>query len=430
MTEHKSSTEKDNMTQPSDWVTRPLSELIATIGGGTPKTDNDDYWKGSVRWLTPSEISDEKRLHVSDTERKITREGLSNSSAKVLPPGSVLMTSRATVGVPVINDVPMATNQGFIGIKPGDEINNEFLLHWIRHKEDLILSRASGSTYPEISQTSFNNLEIDLPPLPEQRKIGRILSVLDEKYELNIDIIKTLEETIQTIYNSWFVSYGIYDKFKKSEEGRIPTDFEIVKLDDICGTSGGGTPDTDISKYWGGKHFWLTPKEVTSLDASIAYNTERTLTEEGLDNTSAKLMPPESVLLTSRATVGEVVVNKQPMATNQGFICIMPGDTIPPYFLMQLIKDKRPEIESRASGSTYDEISQTSFNGIKIALPPESDRDRFEEIVAPMYDQIHYRQLENDSLREIRETLLPRLVSGQLRLDDVDLERITETIEG
>ncbi len=417
------------MSQTSDWVTRPLGELIETIGGGTPKTDNDDYWEGSVRWLTPSEISDEKRLHVSDTERKITQEGLSNSSAKVLPPGSVLMTSRATVGVPVINDVDMATNQGFIGIKPGDEINNEFLLHWIRHKKDLILSRASGSTYPEISQTSFNNLEIDLPPLTEQRKIGRILSVLDEKYELNIDIMQSLEETVQTIYDSWFVSYDIYDGFKESEEGQIPNGFEIVEIGDICGTSGGGTPDTDVSEYWGGKHFWLTPKEVTSLDGSIAYNTERTLTEEGLDNTSAKLMPPESVLLTSRATVGEVVVNKQPMATNQGFICIMPDDTIPPYFLMQLIKDKRPEIESRASGSTYDEISQTSFNGIRIALPPESDRNRFEEIVAPMYEEIHSKQLENDSLRKIRKTLLPKLVSGELRIDNINLERITETNE-
>jgi type I restriction enzyme S subunit len=281
----------------------------------------------------------------------------------------------------------------------------------------LILNHASGSTYPEISQTSFNNLNIELPPIEEQKKIGSTLRQIDTKREVNIRINEILEEMAQALYKSWFIDFEPYDDFKNTEVGRVPAGFEISEFSDICNTSGGGTPSTDVEEYWEGRNRWLTPKEVTALNSSVAYDTERKLTEKGLDNTSAKLMPTNSILLTSRATVGDVVINKKPMATNQGFICINPDDHIQPHYMLQLVKSKRKTIESLASGSTYPEISQTDFNSIEILLPPEKERQKYENKAKILYRKIHLNQKENDNLARFRDTLLPKLISGEIKLD-------------
>jgi type I restriction enzyme S subunit len=411
-------------TKENKWRKHRLGELVNTIGGGTPKTDNEEYWEGDNLWLTPSEVSDEKRIHISNTERKLTDKGISNSSAKTLPPGSVLMTSRATVGVPVINREPMATNQGFIGIEITEEnkLDNYYLLYWIKNNRSLIMNHASGSTYPEISQTSFNDLEINLPPIEEQEKIGSILRWLDEKREVNTDCTDSLEDFVQTLYKHWFIDFEPYEDFQDSPVGEIPEKFEVLQVSDLCDTRGGATPSTDEDEYWEGDNLWLTPKEVTALDTKIVFDTERKITQQGLDSCSTKIMPEKSVLLTSRATVGDVVVNREPMGTNQGFICIQPNDRVKPYYFSCLIENNRPEIESRASGSTYDEISQTSFNEIEVAVPPKEDIENFESKIEDIYEDIYTRELENRNLSSLKEALLPKLMSGEVRVNDINLE--------
>jgi type I restriction enzyme S subunit len=166
----------------------------------------------------------------------------------------------------------------------------------------------------------------------------------------------------------------------------------------------------------------LTPKEVTALDTKIVFDTERKITQQGLDSCSTKIMPEKSVLLTSRATVGDVVVNREPMGTNQGFICIQPNDRVKPYYFSCLIENNRPEIESRASGSTYDEISQTSFNEIEVAVPPKEDIENFESKIEDIYEDIYTRELENRNLSSLKEALLPKLMSGEVRVNDINLE--------
>lgn len=301
-----------------------------------------------------------------------------------------------------------------------NQLDLKYLYHNLKAFDFQILE--SGSAVPSLSRADFYNEPLALPPIEDQKKIARLLDILDEKIDVNNKIKDELENIVQSIFRTRFVDFEPYEDLKQSELGEIPESFEVLQIGDICSTRGGGTPSTDNDEYWGGDNLWLTPKEVTSLDSKIVFDTERKVTDDGLNNSSTAIMPEKSVLLTSRATVGEVVVNREPMGTNQGFICIQPNSRVKPYYLACLVENKRPEIENRASGSTYDEISQTSFNGIQVAVPPKDDIEEFENKIEEIYEDIYIRELENRRLEELRDTLLPKLMSGEIRVDDIMLD--------
>ncbi len=281
--------------------------------------------------------------------------------------------------------------------------------------------KGSGSTVDHIRVPECEKFEIPLPPLEYQKKVADVLGSFDEKIDLNKEMNRTLGEIAKIIFNKWFVDFDIYNNLTESELGDLPDEFEIAKFSDICSTRGGSTPSTQNDDFWGDEYLWLTPSEITSQISSIVYDTERKITEEGLNSCSTKIMDEGTILLTSRATVGEVVVNKRPMGTNQGFICISPNEDIPTYFLLNLVRSKRDTIQNRASGSTYPEISQTSFNDIDIILPPPAERSRYEEIVKPMYERVYQNKLEIETLKELRDKLLPRVISGDLDLSKIEL---------
>lgn len=324
------------------------------------------------------------------------------------------------------NEVAVGSTE-FIVLSDTDRTLPKFVYYTARRPEirQFAIKRMTGTSGRQrVPLDIFDNKKINLPPIEEQKKIVSILDAIDSKIEINNRVNEILEEMAQALFKSWFVNFDPYDEFKQSKLGEIPEDFEILQISDVCSTRGGGTPSTDNDEYWGGDNLWLTPKEVTSLKSKIVFDTEKKVSDEGMNNSSTAIMPEESVLLTSRATVGEVVVNREPMGTNQGFICIEPNDRVEPYYLSCLVEDKRPEIENRASGSTYDEISQTSFNEIQIFGPPEEDIRDFESKVKSMYEDIYTRELENRRLDELRDTLIPKLMSGEIRVNDIELDEL------
>jgi len=330
-----------------------------------------------------------------------------------------------TAYVDVLDDGEIAFGSTeFIVMRPKDnEILSKFIYYTVR-REDIrqhAQSWATGSTArrQRISTDLFDELRINLPPIKEQKEIVGFLDAIDTKIETNNHINKLLEEIADNTYKSWFVDFDQYSEFKNSELGKIPVDFEVVEFSAICDTSGGGTPNTENDDYWGGEVEWLTPKEVTTLETPVVYNTERKLSKEGLENTSAKLMPKKSILLASRGTgtVGELGINRVPMSTNQGFICLNPNSDIQSYYLLYTVKNKRPEIENVTGGSTFPELSQRAFNDIALALPPQSEREKFDCLVETLYDKIYENKKENDNLADLRDTLLPELMSGEIRLD-------------
>ena len=222
-------------TYPAHWLMARLGEIGNIIGGSTPSTKVAEYWNGRIPWLTPNEVTRAADLKIADTERHITEQGLANCSANLLPAGTVMMTSRATIGEVAINTVPMATNQGFINvICDSATIFNEFLAYWLMLHKSALVSRASGSTFLEISKSSFRSIPIMLPPLAEQRAIARILRAAQDTIAARRREV-TLERERKAALMQRLFTHGVRgEPTKQTEIGEMPQSWEVVRLGELC----------------------------------------------------------------------------------------------------------------------------------------------------------------------------------------------------
>ncbi len=164
----------------SAWTKARLGDCCDIVSGATPDTGNEEFWNGDICWVTPKDISEIEGQYISDTPRKLTALGLASCSASILPPGSVLFSSRAPIGHVAINAVPMATNQGFKSFVPGPDVYAKFLFHWLRANRQFLEGLGVGATFKEVSKTIVARVEIALPPLPEQQRIAQILDKVDD----------------------------------------------------------------------------------------------------------------------------------------------------------------------------------------------------------------------------------------------------------
>ena len=204
-----------NKTIPYDWEIVSFSDIVEISGGTTPDTTNPEYWNGDIPWLTPKDITKNTTIHITKTNRKITQSGLENGPRNLHSIGCVLMTSRAPVGIPVINDIPMAVNQGFIAIDCKNT-DNHFLYYWIKNNLEYLKNASNGTTFLELSKSTFKTLRISLPKnIEEQKSTAKILYDLDTKIENLQKQNKILEQIAQTVFKSWFVDYEF-----PNEEGK------------------------------------------------------------------------------------------------------------------------------------------------------------------------------------------------------------------
>ena len=219
---------------PKGWSVCAVGELGEIVGGGTPSSEIEAYWDGSVMWATPSEITKLKTRYISTTYRTITEEGLQHSSAKLHPEGTLLLTSRASIGYPAINVVPMATNQGFQSLRPNEKLNVEYGYQLLLHSRIELEKLAAGSTFLEISSKEVSKFKLPVPPLAEQKKIASILTSVDEVIENTQKQIEKLQDLKKATMNELLTKGIGHTEFKDSELGRIPKSWEILKADDLC----------------------------------------------------------------------------------------------------------------------------------------------------------------------------------------------------
>ncbi len=202
-----------------------------------------------------------------------------------------------------------------------------------------------------------------------------------------------------------------------SELGEIPEGWEVKTINNICETYGGGTPSTKKEEYWvAGDIHWATPSDITSLQSPVIFETGRRINKLGLENSSAKLLPEGTILLTSRATVGLLAVSQVPITTNQGFISIVCEDYPSNYFMYFELKRRKHEIINKASGSTFREINRGTFKKMEVLLPTKALHDKFSEIASLLFEKSALNASSNDNLSKTRNSLLPRLMGGKIKL--------------
>ncbi len=286
----------------------------------------------------------------------------------------------------------------------------------------------SGSAIPSTSRDSFYLLSVNVPPLPEQRAIADILGSFDDKIALNQEMNITLEKIGQSLFKQWFVDFEFPNEKGKpykssggemvdSELGGIPKGWQVRKVGDVIDIFGGTTPSTKEPKYWeGGTIHWVTPKDLSELDSPVLIDTERRITPQGLATISSGLLPAGTVLLSSRAPIGYTAISQIPVSINQGFIAMVCSHELPNYYVFSWVEYNLDIIKSVASGTTFEEVNKSNFRRLGILVPPSGLLSKFSTIFGSLYECILNSSFQARTLASVRDSLLPRLMSGQIRV--------------
>lgn len=278
-----------------------------------------------------------------------------------------------------------------------------------------------GGAQPLMTQDIIGRIEVIVPQKEEeQRRIASILSSLDRKIELNNKINADLEEMAQAIFKNWFVDFEPFKdgKFVDSELGMIPEGWKVGRLDEIADVVGGSTPSKAKPEYYTQKGIaWLTPKDLSNHPAVYTSRGVIDITEEGYNSTSTKLMPKGTILFTSRAPIGYISIAQNDICTNQGFKSLVPKKA-GTCFLYCFLKYVTPEIENKSTGSTFKEASGSLMKSLQVIMPEQKVFEDFETIVSPLFARIESLEKENSRLSLLRDTLLPRLMSGELEVPE------------
>ena len=387
----------------SEWKECKLSELMELVGGGTPKTSIPEYWGGDIPWLSVTDFNNGRKF-CFDAEKKITERGLSESNTKLLKKGQLIISARGTVGIVSVLGRDMAFNQSSYGINAIESITcNSFLYYLLKDNIANFHSASYGAVFDTITKETFNQIVIILPPLSEQRAIASVLSSLDDKIDLLHRQNKTLEAMAETLFRQWF-GEGADEGWG---EGSL---LELIRL------VGGGTPKTDVPEYWDGGIPWLTGGDIASNHKSFVLNAEKTITENGLNNSSTKLLMKYATIITARGTVGKYCLIAEPMAFSQSNYGILPNIDNCFFFTYLLINHVVVKLRSSAYGSVFDTITTTTFKENKVPIPRESEIRSFENTVSTYFQKIFLNKTQIRTLEKLRNTLLPKLMSGEIRV--------------
>lgn len=400
----------------TDWKNCTIGDLGMVIGGATPSTKKaENYDDGTISWITPKDLADFSGRFISYGERNITKQGLKSCSTKLMPKHTVLFSSRAPIGYIAIANQELCTNQGFKSVVPNDDTDYKFLYYLLKYNKNKIENLGSGTTFKEVSGSTMRGIKVSVPAsIEEQRKIASILSLLDDKIEKNTEINKNLEQQAQAIYRSWFVNYEPFDGTKPDDwsDGTI----DALGTEIICGK----TPSTKKSEYYGGNTPFITIPDMHGCVYIVS--TERYLSDAGVASQPKKTLPPNTVCVSCIGTAGLVTLASEESQSNQQINSIIPKEGISVYYIYLLMQTLAETINKLGqSGSTIVNLNKTQFGKIQVMIPSKRVLQDFDSLCRPLFDTILSNQKENISLSELRDTLLPKLMSGELDVSNLDL---------
>ena len=413
-----------------EWKEYKISEVIEEIAmgpfGSNIKVDN--FIDFGIPVLNGSNLQgfklNEKSFNYV-SEDKANSLGRANAFR-----GDVVITHRGTLGQIIYIPSDSKYNRYVISqsqfrIKLNQNlIRPDFFVYFFHTRlgQHRILMNASQVGVPALARptSTFKEVCVPVPPMQTQNRVMDILHALDDKIEVNRKINENLEQQAQALFKSWFVDFEPFKngEFVESELGMIPKGWRVGTLGEIGDIVGGSTPSKSKPEYYTDKGIaWLTPKDLSISNNKFTSKGEIDITEEGYKSCSTKLMPKGSVLFSSRAPIGYITIAKNDICTNQGFKSVVPklaGTAFISYFLKISTKD----IENKATGSTFKEASGALMKSLQLIIAPERILHDFENIMKPLFTQQEVLEDESRHLAELRDTLLPKLMSGELKVNE------------
>jgi type I restriction enzyme S subunit len=429
--------------------------LSEPLRNGIYKT-KEHHGRG-VKVVNMGELFGHPRLRDVPMKRLELTEGELRKSS--LREGDLLFARRSLVAAgagkcTIVKEIaePTTFESSIIRARPNESLADSDYLYYFfsspqgRELMGTILRQVavSGITGGDLAE-----LKIPLPNLNEQHKQASVLQALDDRITLLRETNTTLEAIAQSLFKSWFVDFDpvhakmqgrapegmddataalFPDSFEESELGAVPKGWQVMPIGDAVETVGGATPDTKTPEYWEpAEHHWTTPKDLSGIASPVLLSTERKLSNAGIKKISSGLLPVGSLLMSSRAPIGYLALAQTPMAINQGYIAMPPGGKLSPLYMLFWCQTNMDNIKGRANGSTFMEISKKAFRPIPALVAPQSILDPFDEVARSLFSLLVENEKQAQTLSALRDTLLPRLISGQLQLPEaVKLEEALE----
>lgn len=389
---------------PVDWEVMPIPQVAEIVGGGTPERANPKYWGGEIFWATPTDVTSISGPTISKTKETISKEGLQNSAANLMPKGSVLMTSRATLGYAVVNTVPMSTNQGFINFNPSERINNYFLMYYLRFKAMELKRLAVGSTFLEIPKSALKSFFIPVPALGEQKKIAEIVLSIDAlAYGLAREAVET--RSIKTALMQKSFKCGV----------------KTVKLAEICSLiTKGSTPTTYGFKYTDSGVRFI---KIESIRADGTINLAQTahISEEANRAFKRSILESGDILFSIAGALGRTtVINEQivPANTNQALaiLRLKRERAIPQYVRYFLESDfVRKYVSDVGTQGAQANLSLVQVGGIEIPIPPLSIQQELADSLEAIDKAVHIIEYQCSVVENLKKAVMERLFTGKLR---------------
>ena len=408
------------------WPRQKLEALAADerysfVGGPFgSKLTSHDYIDDGVPVIRGSNLNNGRFLDMDDfvfvSDSKV-QEDLSSNLAK---PGDLVFTQRGTLGqVAIIPEEGISdryvVSQSQMKLTVDDaKADRLFLYYYFSSREavERVMNFTSSSGVPHINLTVLRNFEVPVPPFETQTAIASILSAYDDLIENNRRRIQLLEQAARLLYKEWFVRLRFPGHEHVKVRDGVPEGWERKTIGNVCETVGGGTPSTKVAEYWDGDVTWVVPSDATKNDCLVLLDSERKITTKGLRESSAKIVPAETILMTSRASVGFFALMDSEVCTNQGFINIIPHDEEMRMYLLFNLMSRVSEIRSNAKGTTYPEISKGRFRTMDVVIPARTLAVKFANIASDIVRQIRCLKRSTLQLTEARDLLLSRLMNG------------------
>ncbi len=405
------------------WKTVKLGDIATCIQPGPfgSQLHNSDYSETGTPLIMPKDminghISHTNLIYISDEHvSRLRRHQVHNGNIMVARKGDVRKCVFITG-----NEDGWMTGSDCLKVALNEEacfpkfiyyqLRSPFIGKWLE-------TISIGATMPSLNTGLLSGIELFLPPINVQKTISDILSSFDAFIENNQKQIKLLEEAAQRLYKEWFVELRFPGYETTPIVDGVPEGWEKKAIASICDTVGGGTPSTSKAEYYyGGNIRWVTPSDLTKNSSIILLDTEKKITQEGYSNSSAKMLPPETILMTSRASIGYFAICEHEVCTNQGFISCIPCSENMRYYLLFNLMSRVDEIKGKATGSTFLEISKRAFREMCMVVPTDSVLSVFNQITIPTIQKMRVLEKENGHLANVRDRLLSKLMNGEIEV--------------
>jgi len=398
---------------PEGWVETTLGEVVEI--GSSKRIFFSEYVSKGIPFYRSKEIIEKQKGNNISSELFITEKKFNEIDKQFGSPkkDDLLLTSVGTLGVPYLvkeNEKFYFKDGNLTWFKQYKNLNPDFLYNWILSSigKERINSITIGSTQSALTISGLRTLSINLPPLPEQKSIAAIFTAFDDKIELLQAQNKTLEELAQTIFKEWFGKYKVGDK--------LPEGWRVGVIEDLTlKMNSGGTPSTKEESYYNGYINWFSTKE---LQDNFIFESDKKITEEGLNNSSTKLFPKDTVIMAIYAapTVGRLGILNQESAFNQAAVGLIAKNKVGYPFVFLLLKYFRDEFNNLSNGAAQQNLNVGIVKNFKICIPNEESLNFFNKIQMPLFEKIRANSIQIQTLTKTRDELLPKLMTGEIRV--------------